>query len=287
MSIASRKLVMKVRVAFLFAMLISLSAPSYAQSITQLEPVEVETYVAQQSSSVFIAMHYSSDDGSCSYCVTNNGVFRAAATRLGPKFDYAEVISNPWDSFFAPGTIISDYQNDIGYPILGLPAIIVFQNGEPIAQINGSHDDLFEKLNQLIGTKPLAGDTQVTNPVVQIDPSQISDVIQSMSADKPFFLSLSSPDLGCPPCTLGNTNLRSVAANHADGWNFGQIYYNPWGSFTQDPSFLKFVQDTGTEIKGLPTSLVIYKGRIIAQVTPTIDLDRLLSEALPKVLAME
>jgi len=261
--------------AFLFA------TPASAEPIVSLKPSEVEAYVVKATGEALLAVHYSSDDGSCSHCVTGNTQFRDAAAELNEGFDFAEVIANPWQTLIVPPTPASEFQERIGFQLLGLPAIVVFENGKPVAQINGANADLTDKLKRLLESNGPDAQTPSNDLVTRVLPSEISIIAKSMSAEKPLLLTLSSPDLGCPPCIRGTANVRKAASLNAKGWAFAQVSYNPWRSFAQDPALQAFAKEIGTDITGLPTSLVFYKGNFVAAVSPMVDVDAMLITARP------
>lgn len=188
-------------------------------------------------------------------------------------------------ALFEPPTSVVEYQSRIGFPLLSVPTIVIFENGGPIGQISGRVDDWTDKLERFAEVQNTRASQRGDSPVIRGRASDISDIAKRMSADKPLFLTLSSPDLGCPPCIIGNANVQKVAPSHANKWAFAEVHYNPWQSFGDDPALKLLMAETGFKVKGLPTSLLFFQGKYVAQITSTLNIDALLETAHAKVLA--
>jgi hypothetical protein len=269
--------------------LVTISFPSvvFAQGIQEIEPDQIATLVANTSDGKPLVIHYTSDDGSCSYCVENNAYFASAAERLSDNFDFAAVTLNPWRQFFETpeGRIVTDFQADQAFPLAGVPAVMIFANGEPIRLLpiaNPSLEEALETVFSAISDDQLLvrGDVSVAN----IPSSQLATYVTAFSADKPLLVTLSSTDEGCPHCTSGNAKVDEVSRYMSRDYVFARIDYNPWRSVGSDTQTANYLDQLGVVVDGLPTSLLFYRGKLLGTVrTNGRDLRTVLSQALPAI----
>jgi hypothetical protein len=219
--------------------------------------------------------------------VRNNAFVATAAQRLSDNFDFVAVTLNPWRQFFetANGRVATDFQAGQGIPLSGVPAVVVFANGEPVRLLQGAHpslDTALESAFSVISEQQLVvrGDISVAN----IPPSQFETYVNAFSAEKPLLVTLSSTDEDCPHCLSGNIKVDDVSRFMSSDYVFARIIYNPWQSVSEDTQTAAYLEQFEIAVNGLPTSLLFYRGQMLGTVvTNGLDLRTVLSQALPAI----
>lgn len=118
-----------------------------------LEAAGIPDVVAAQPEGTFLVVHYTSSLPNCGYCDRNNAHFLQASEALGGYATFAEVITDPWQSFGQQVELIR-YHADLGVRMVGLPIVIVYQDGEVVWFKNGEHPELTASLRMgLVSTE--------------------------------------------------------------------------------------------------------------------------------------
>lgn len=261
--------------------------PIFAQNIAEVGPTDVPSLVDATTTGRPLVVHYTSDDGSCGHCVKNNVIVEDAAQRLSDNFTFVSVTMNPWRQFFdaSEGQNLIDFQESQGFPLSGVPAVMVFANGQPIRMYPGANPALISSLEQafeVISDQELVvrGDVSVAH----IPPSQLEAYVAAFSANQPLLLTVSSTDVDCSHCITGNAAVDDVSRYLANDYAFARLDYNPWRSFQDDTQTTRLLAQYDVELGGLPTSLLFYKGKLMGTVTTNgQDLRTVLSQALPAI----
>ena len=109
----------KCLLAFTILILTFSSQTAYGQTVKKILPDDVKSTVEKSKNGKPLVIHYTSDDGSCSYCVDNIKTFKNAAESLSESYDFATVILNPWRRYFdsEEGAKIVEYQKSIHMPL--------------------------------------------------------------------------------------------------------------------------------------------------------------------------
>ncbi len=265
----------------------SFPLPVLAQEVREIEPDQIAPLVADSSNDKPLVVHYTSDDGSCSHCMENNAFIATAAQRLSDNFDFVAVTLNPWRQFFDTpnGKVATDFQIGQGFPLSGVPAVMIFANGEPVQLLPGANpslDTALETAFNVISDQQVVvrGDVSVAN----IPPSQFETYVNAFSADKPLLVTLSSTDEDCPHCLSGNAKVDDVSRYLSSDYVFARIDYDPWQSVSEDTQTTAYLDQFAVAVNGLPTSLLFYRGKLLGTVvTNGRDLRTVLSQALPAI----
>ncbi|WP_162937893.1 hypothetical protein [Kiloniella sp. EL199] len=261
------------------------------QEIEGVQPNQVNKLVAEMGEGQFVAIHYTSDDGMCSYCIKNNEVFGKAAHNGINEYYFASVTLNPWRSFFESSKAkeLLEFQEKIGFPLTSVPSVMVFYDGKPIRMVSGQQKNLAAILTQIseivkIDRKRTPGNVSVDH----ILPSEFQDYIKDTSFDRPLVLSLSSTDAECSTCTTGNKIIDEASRYMSKDFNFARLDYNPWRSIVQDRIMKAYLKKHKVVLQELPTSLVFYRGKLSGSIrTNGQDLRTALSQALPMIKGEE
>jgi hypothetical protein len=261
------------------------------QEIEVVQPSQVNKLVTEMGDGKFVAVHYTSDDGTCSYCVKNNEIFEKAAHSGINEYHFASVTLNPWRSFFesAKAKELLEFQKRVGFPLTSVPSIMVFHDGKPIRMVSGQQKNLVAVLAQV--SEIVKSDLKRTPDNVIVDhilPSEFQDYIKDMSFDRPLVLSLSSTDAECSTCTTGNKIIDEASRYMSKDFNFARLDYNPWRSIAQDRVLKAYLKKHKIVLQELPTSLVFYRGKLSGSIrTNGQDLRTALSQALPMIKGEE
>ncbi len=256
-----------------------------AEPVLEIQAEEVEALVAADHGDRLLVVHYSSDDGSCSFCVDSNDTVQRAAGELADRFVFAQVLVNPWRAYFEEGHPAAAYQQRIGYRLTGVPAAMVFSRGQPLRLITSIGPEFSAELES---ARDLAMQ-QATAPrgpvaVSRVQPDKIAAFLQQPARDRPVVLTISSTDLGCPHCIEANSVVEETSRYLADSYTFLHVELDPWQSFATDEALTAFLAAQGATINGVPTTFLVNEGRLLGQM-PTLrgDLRTILVQVLPGI----
>lgn len=269
--------------ALLFVMLMSPS--SEADTVLQTQPDAVEALVAQDHGDRLLVVHYTSDDGSCSFCLDSDAVVAAAAAAPGDRFVFARVVVNPWRGYFDEGNPVGAYQDRIGYRLAGVPAAMVFSDGQPVRLITSIGPDFateLDEIHDLMAGQATAVPGQVS--VWRVSPDAIEEFVRKFAGEGPILITVSSTDTACSHCIEANEVVDDASRHLAESYTFVRIDFDPWQSFSTDAAFAEFLSAQGAAINGLPTSYLVNNGTILGQM-PTLrgNLRNILVQALPGI----
>ena len=271
-------------VAMAALLTVMLASPSSrADTVLQTEPDAVEALVAQDHGDRLLVVHYTSDDGSCSYCLDSNAAVAPVAEALGDRFVFARVVVNPWRGYFDEGHPVGAYQNRIGYRMAGVPAAMVFLDGQPVRLITSIGPDFaaeLEQIHQLMAGQAATAPGQVS--VSRVAPDGIEEFVRKSGGERPIVITVSSTDAACSHCIEANAVVDDASRHLAESYTFVRIDFDPWQSFSTDAVLADFLAAHGAALNGLPTSYLVNDGRILGQM-PTLrgNLRNILVQALP------
>lgn len=262
-----------------------------AQTVLEAAPSDIPALVTATANGKPLVVHYTSDDGSCSYCVDNNAFIADAAARLSNNFDFVSVTLNPWRQFFesADGKALVDFQQAQGFALSGVPSVMIFANDQPIRMLPGGNPTLISTLEEVfeaISDQELVvrGDVSVAN----IPASQIETYVNAFSTDRPMLLTLSSTDKNCMHCKTGNDAIDDVSRYLADDFFFARTDFDPWQRVDDDIETKAYFAGHGENLVGLPTSFLFYRGKLLSRViTNGPDLRILLPQTLPLIAGLD
>ncbi len=99
----------------------------------------------------------------------------------------------------------------------------------------------------------------LAKPIKSIGAKDIEASTKTHSQKKPLILYFSSTDNNCGPCLINNGGMNEAADAIRKHYNIVATYFQPWESVGKHKALTKKYN-----IIGLPTTLVIYKNKIIA-----------------------
>ncbi len=260
---------------------------SYGQTVEELPLEHVQTRVSETADTLPIAILYTSDDGSCTYCLEANTRFAQTAEALKGTYQFYTVTVNPWRRLFdtPKGQALVAYHKEISLPLNAVPMIALFADEQPIRMVSAHAPDQPETLRRAmdIWTDQWAlprGDIRVA----EISPQDVPASVRTLGNDRPIVLTLTSKDPSCRHCLTGNAFIEEASRYLSSDFAFLNVNFDPWESLRTEDDLLSFLNRIGVKLSGLPTSLVFYKGQYKGNVvTLGQNLRISLSQALPLI----
>jgi hypothetical protein len=111
-----------------------------------LEASEIPDIVYAQPKDTYLVIHYTSSLASCGFCMRNNDHFEGAIKRLGDHASFGSVITDPWQDFGHHEQLLP-FHADQGYRLVGIPVVVVYQNGSVIWHSYGEQPEISDMLD--------------------------------------------------------------------------------------------------------------------------------------------
>ena len=260
---------------------------SHSQEVEELPLGYVQTRVLETADTLPIAILYTSDDGSCSFCLEANAQFSKTAAALAGTYQFYTVTVNPWRRLFdtAEGQELIAYHKEIGLPLTAVPAIALFADEQPVRMVSAGVADLSGVLERAM----TIWKNQWTLPrgdisVAVISPQDVPATFRTHQDDRPIVLTLTSTDMSCRQCLTGNAFIEEASRYLSPDFAFLNVNFDPWQSVQAETDLLEFLNRAGVNLTGLPTTLVFYQGQYKGNVaTLGQNLRISLSQALPLI----
>lgn len=116
-------------------------------AIRQITTSEFSDFLKKSSNPQLI--HLTSKDKSCMHCTKSNQFISLAAKKLRGKFDFAEIVYNPWETIRYDLPFLSLLHKK-GVRVQGLPTTLVFQNGKIKWYVAGVNPNISEHLFKIL-----------------------------------------------------------------------------------------------------------------------------------------
>lgn len=126
----------------------------------------------------------------------------------------------------------------------------------------------FKKVNKVftIIALCLTSSLASADSIKDLKVKDIDAYIKSHSFDKPLIIHFSSNDKSCGPCLIDNGGLAEASYVLDKIYNIAEVNFQPWGSVSKHKDLSKKYM-----IIGLPTSVIIYKGKLEATQSGALD----------------
>ncbi len=265
----------------------AIPSKSYSQPVEELAIDHVQTRILETADTLPIAILYTSDDGSCSYCLEASTYFSQTAAALQGTYQFYTVTMNPWTDFFdtPTGQNLIAYHEDIRLPLTAVPTVVLFADEQPVRMVSASAPGQVETMRRAISI----WNDQWSLPrgdisVAQISAPEVPTFVGTHRDDRPIVLTLTSTDNACRHCLAGNAFIEDASRYLSSDYAFANVYFDPWQSIQAEDDMLNFLKRLEINLSGLPTTLVFYQGQYKGSVvTLGQNLRISLSQALPMV----
>jgi len=106
--------------------------------VKSIKPSRLSIYLKSRKSNKPLVVHYSSTDPNCTHCIKDNKSIEQAYETLEEKFDFVQVVFNPWQSF------TKKYRR-----LGGLPTTEIFDGVVPESMIKGFQADMASNITHV------------------------------------------------------------------------------------------------------------------------------------------
>ena len=245
---------------------------SYGQAVEDLSLENIQTRVLETADTLPIAILYTSDDGSCTFCIEANARFTQTAMELEETYQFYTVTFNPWRRLFdtTEGQALIAFHEEINLPLTALPMVALFADEQPIRMVSANAPGQVETLRRAIDiwTEQWAsprGDIVVAEVAAQDVPASL----RRLDDDRPIVLTLTSTGTSCRHCLTGNAFIEEASRYLSSDFIFLNLYFDPSQTVHTDNDMRSFLSGIGVSFSELPTSLVFYNGEYKGKV-PTL-----------------
>ena len=125
---------------------------SYGQAVEELSLENIQTRVLETADTLPIAILYTSDDGSCTFCMEANARFTQTAKDLEETYQFYTVTFNPWRRLFdtTEGQALVAFHEEINLPLIAVPMVALFADEQPVRMVSANAPDQAEALRRAI-----------------------------------------------------------------------------------------------------------------------------------------
>ena len=211
-----------------------------------IKPSQLNAYLKSRKSGKPLVVHYTSTDPNCTHCIKDNKSIINAQNSLNEKFDFVQVVFNPWKSF------TKKYRR-----LGGLPTTEIFDGIVPESTIKGHQVDMPQKIVETHKkTQVLLNSNYENVAVLNITSNDLKEAVNQDRNGKTLLVHLTSMNVeACPFCVKNNRFFRAAAREYSEHYNFTEIEYKQLSDLKADKALLAYLKEKKLPVGGLPVVL--------------------------------
>lgn len=213
-----------------------------------------------------VLVHFTSTDGSCVHCIKNNSEFEDAKKKLGNKYNYREVVFNPWRTYLKKHKRLG-----------GLPVVNIYIDNTELVKIIGNQKNLSDIIaKEHSEIKTILNTNYDKIEILKIESSSIKNIVEKQRGEKLLVIHITSTSSDCSACIKSNAFLRASYEQLGNRIDFLELIYDPYSTLQRDKELTAYLKINKLKVNGLPAFIFHKNGKFIgvrAGVWPTMEKD--------------